>query len=102
MQPPQPEQQKWHKDVKVPFFTGRLFVDGSGDLCKYCPKMARCGWAVVQMDETECVAALYGNMEGDDQTVPRAELTAIRHTLEHAMPPFTIYQLFLSSIYAYF
>ena len=80
-----------NRDIALRTMSGTIFVDGSGKLRRYLPSATRCGWATVQMSGESLVGAMYGNLEGREQTVPRAELMAIVRTLEIALLPVVIY-----------
>jgi hypothetical protein len=77
---------------------GIYATDGSGGrLAKY-PRLRRCGWCWVQVsfDQTHSLSDRYGhigygNVEGNLQTVPRAELIAILQCLKATTGTATIY-----------
>ena len=53
--------------------------------------MDRAGWAAAQVHEGKFVAGMYGTLPGDEQSVPRAELYALRAVLGLVLPPATIW-----------
>ena len=60
---PQKETCKWHMGKRLVYFTGTVYVDGSGDDEQMVREATRCGWAVVQINGTELVGAYYGNLK---------------------------------------
>ena len=72
-------------------FTGHGFTDGA--MKGRAPKAARrAGWSSVLVDnEADVIAGLYGTCPDPFPTAARAELRAVIHMLELALPPFTIW-----------
>ena len=64
----------------------RFYLDGSGLQPKHA-SLRRAGWGVAWRDSRARWGAFYGPLVGPQQTVPRAELTALRELLTLAQPP---------------
>ena len=76
--------------------TGELFTDGSGGIHTADPRIRRCGWAVVMAQRTPqqsaiSIGEMWGTLGGPQQTVPRAELYAVRMAVKHTAGPITIF-----------
>ena len=65
---------------------GTFYLDGSGGKNTKDKRLRKCGWAAVQQDSssniTKSVQGICGTLTGSNQTVPRAELTALIKLLE--------------------
>ena len=76
----------------------KVYTDGSG-LANSMEGLTRCGWAVVQLDESGCVVrAIYGPLPGRLQTVPRAEHYAALRAVQVAAHPAEIVSDHLSLV----
>ena len=71
--------------------TGDIFTDGSGAISLYGDRLSRTGWAVVEVQGGREVDGVYGTLPGGRQTVPRAELYAIRVALALVVKPARIF-----------
>ena len=83
------EELVWHGEP-LQFLTGDIFVDGSGSTFRWLWEAVRAGWGVAQVTGRDFVGGFYGNLAGESQTVPRAELVAIARALAVAKKPFRI------------
>ena len=62
------QEQEGRRKVSI------LGTDGTGT--SNDPRVRRCGWSIAYLDSNDELNGWYGNLIGD-QTVPRAELTAL-------------------------
>ena len=83
------EELVWRGEP-MQWLTGDIFVDGSGSAFRWLWEAVRAGWGVAQVTGRVFVGGFYGNLTGDCQTVPRAELVAIARALAVAKKPFRI------------
>ena len=84
-------QLVWFRVPPDGVFTGTVYLDGSGLRGWWCARQCRCGFAAVMVDGGgEVVGAIYGALPGPVQSVPAAELWALRVLLRHCMAPLDI------------
>ena len=79
-----------YQDSQLDYAFGDIFVDGSGSTFRWLWEAVRAGWGVAQVTGRTFIGGFYGNLAGDSQTVPRAELVAIARALAVARKPFRI------------
>ena len=75
-------------------FVGDVCTDGTGGLHSSNSALRRCAWAAVKPDHTvdsEFWLGVWGPLLGKQQTVPRAELTAIIEVVKRLAGPTTIW-----------
>eukprot|EP00973_Karenia_brevis_P038007 5240669-Karenia_brevis.AAC.1 len=85
------EERRWLDEEALAAFTNDIFLDGSGNNYFWLPSLDRAGWGAAQVDHGRLVGAMYGTLPGREQTVPRAELYALRAVLPWVIPPATIW-----------
>ena len=85
--PVREEQRRRLRGETLDFFTGNIFLDGSGHNSPHCESLNRAGWSAVCMDGIRVSGAMYGTVPGEDQDVPRAELYALRAVLPTVVKP---------------
>jgi len=69
-----------------------IFTDGSGGSTGSDRRRRRCGWSVVQIDESgRAIGILTGSIGGPIQTVPRAELVAVIKALDNIPDDMTLW-----------
>ena len=75
-------------------FVGVVCTDGSGGKRSPEPRLRRAGWACVQVGSVllpRSWPAIAAPLGGEQQSVPRAELSAVLATLQHAAGPLDIW-----------
>eukprot|EP00973_Karenia_brevis_P085074 11808315-Karenia_brevis.AAC.1 len=55
------------------------------------PDLNRAGWCAAQVAHGKLVGGMYGTVPGQEQSVPRAELYALRAAMPLLMPPVRIW-----------
>ena len=82
---------KWLYEYEFAWFSGSIFTDGSGRMLKDVMELCRCGWGAAFLRDLKLHAGCWGNLPGDIQTAPRAELYAIWFVLHRGTTPLFIY-----------
>eukprot|EP00973_Karenia_brevis_P045411 6290497-Karenia_brevis.AAC.1 len=85
------EERRWMGDEPLAAFTNDVFLDGSGHNYFWLPSLNRAGWSAAQVDQGKLVGAMFGTLPGEEQTVPRAELYALRAVLPWVITPVVIW-----------
>jgi len=89
--PVEPEKRRWYKGRAAACFSGQIYLDGSAHVYPWWEALNRAGWSAAQVEDGRLVAALYGTLPGEEQTVPRAELYSLRAVLPMVLPPATVW-----------
>ena len=88
--PVQKEIRRWMMNEPMDCLTQDVFLDGSAHQYPWFPDLCRAGWCAVQCRDGNLVGGFYGTLPGPQQTVPRAELYALRASLPFVLPPATL------------